>query len=138
MTPFTIGRAAKLAGVGVETIRFYERKQLIAQPPRPAHGGARDYGGDIVARLQFIKQAQDIGFSLAEIGELLSLRASSGAGCQDIRARAIAKRRDVQAKLDRLGRMAAALDDLISQCPGEGGISTCTILEAMDNSNARG
>jgi len=138
MRAFTISRAAKAAGVGIETIRFYERKNLIVQPARPAGGGARDYGGDTVARLQFIAQAQDIGFSLAEIAELLSLRASSGTGCEDIRARTVAKRQDVQVKLDRLQRMAEALDGLISECPGRGGVSACTILEAMENTAAHG
>jgi Hg(II)-responsive transcriptional regulator len=137
MPTITIGRAAKAAGVGVETIRFYERRNLIDQPPRPAGGGARDYGGDTVARLRFIGQAQEIGFSLAEIAELLSLRASSGAGCEDIRARAVAKRKTVQKKLDRLQQMREALDELISQCPGKGRLSGCTILEAMQSNAVR-
>src|SRR3546814_7870349 len=69
MTRFTIGRAAKAANISVETIRFYERRGLIAQPRKPAGGGAREYDEDAVARIRFVRQAQDIGFSLREIGE---------------------------------------------------------------------
>ena len=133
MKSFTIGRAAAAAGVSVETIRFYERKGLITQPQRPADGGPRDYGGDTVDRLRFICQAKDIGFSLAEVVDLLSLRAADGAGCEEVRDRAIAKRKDVQIKLDRLQRIRDSLDDLIAQCPGKGDVSACTILDAMEN-----
>lgn len=133
MTPFTIGQAAKAAGIGVETIRFYERKGLIARPLRPADGRARDYSGDTVARLNFIAQAKEIGFSLTEIADLLSLCAGAGAGCEDVRARAMAKRQHVEAKLEHLTRMRKTLDELIAQCPGKGDISACTILGAMQN-----
>ena len=129
--PFTIGKAARAAGIGVETIRFYERAGLIAQPKKPAGGGARDYGGDAVARLQFIAQAKDIGFSLAEIAELLALRTDDAAGCQDVRARAMAKRDEVETRMQRLARMRDALDTLIARCPGKGGVAACSILGAM-------
>src|SRR3546814_18803739 len=85
MTRFTIGRAAKAANISVETIRFYERRGLIAQPRKPAGGGAREYDEDAVARIRFVRQAQDIGFSLREIGELLSLRADPGARSEERR-----------------------------------------------------
>src|SRR3546814_5293952 len=104
MTRFTIGRAAKAANISVETIRFYERRGLIAQPRKPAGGGAREYDEDAVARIRFVRQAQDIGFSLREIGELLSLRADPGADCAAVRARAMERRDEVQAKLDQLFR----------------------------------
>src|SRR3546814_13734856 len=86
MTRFTIGRAAKAANISVETIRFYERRGLIAQPRKPAGGGAREYDEDAVARLRFVRQAQDIGFSLSEIGEHLPLRTDPGADCAEVRA----------------------------------------------------
>lgn len=133
MKPFTIGKVAKATGVGVETIRFYERRGLIAQPRRPNGGGARDYDADTVARLRFIRQAKDIGFSLAEIGELLSLRDDGEAGCGTVRARAISKRRDIEDKLLKLREMRNLLDDLIAGCPGKGHLSECTILEAMES-----
>lgn len=132
MKRFTISRAAQAANVNVETIRFYERRGLLAQPAKPAGGGMREYDGDTVARIRFIRQAQDIGFGLREIAELLSLRADPQADCADIRARAIEKRAEVEAKLDRLSRMRDALDVLIARCPGGGDVSACSILEAME------
>jgi Hg(II)-responsive transcriptional regulator len=131
MTHLTIGRAARAANVHVETIRFYERRGLIAQPSRPEGGGARRYDLATVERIRFVRQAQDIGFSLREIAELLSLRADPGADCADVRARAIEKREEVQVKLDRLARIRDALDELIARCPGGGDVKACTILEAV-------
>lgn len=127
----TISEAAGAAGVGVETIRFYERKGLIRQPPRPAGGGARDYGGATLARLRFIAGAKRLGFSLAEIGELLALREAPDAGCRSVQARARAKRADVQARIDGLTRIRDALDALIDACPGTGDLSGCSIMEAI-------
>lgn len=132
MSQFTISRAAKAAGVNVETIRFYERKGLIEQPPKPAAGGFREYDAATVARIRFVRQAQEIGFSLREIGELLSLRADPNADCADVRNRAIEKRQEVQVKLDQLSHMREALDVLIASCPGGGDVKACTILEAME------
>ncbi len=91
----TISRAAEQAGVGVETIRFYERRGLIDQPPQPLGGGYRVYDDALVGRVRFIRQAQELGFSLHEIGELLSLWADPAADCADVRARAAAKRTEV-------------------------------------------
>ena len=85
MKAVTISKAAKNAGVGVETIRFYERKGLIEQPPKPFGPGFREYPEEVVRRIRFIRQAQDIGFSLREIAELLSLRADPSADCSDVR-----------------------------------------------------
>jgi DNA-binding transcriptional MerR regulator/copper chaperone CopZ len=133
MKRFTIARAAKAANVNVETIRFYERRGLIEQPPKPTGGGAREYDDDTVARIRFVRQAQEIGFSLREIAELLSLRADPDADCADVRARAIEKREEVLTKLDRLSRIRDALDVLIARCPGGGDVCACTILEAMED-----
>lgn len=132
MSRFTISRAAKAADVNVETIRFYERKGLIVQPPNPPGGGAREYDSETVSRIRFVRQAQEIGFSLREIGDLLSLRADPAADCADVRGRAIEKRDEVQSKLDRLSHMRDALDELIASCPGGGDVKACTILEAME------
>lgn len=130
MTKRTIGTAARDVGIGVETIRFYERNGLIDQPQRP-HYGARDYGGDTVARLKFISRAKDFGFSLGEIAELLALRDASDTACATVQARARAKRATVQARIDGLLRIRADLDDLISACPGVGGVERCSILSNM-------
>ena len=70
MTDMTIGKVADVVGVGVETIRFYERRKLIEQPPRPREGGYRIYSDATVRRLHFIRRAQELGFSLREIAEL--------------------------------------------------------------------
>jgi len=135
MKVLTIGQAAKSVGLSVETIRFYERKHLITQPKRPFSSGARDYGGDTVERLSFISQAKELGFSLAEIAELLELRTEPDTNCSQVRAHAIAKRRDIQTKIERLQQIGSALDDVISQCPGSGDLSDCGILEALESRN---
>jgi MerR family mercuric resistance operon transcriptional regulator len=131
MTAMTIGHAAREAEVGVETIRFYERKGLIEQPPRPLGSGYRVYPEETVQRIRFIRHAQDLGFSLNEIEELLSLRADPSAGSSDVRERAIAKRTEVERKIARLQEIHGALDELISGCPGEGALRHCSIMEAL-------
>lgn len=127
----TISRAAQQADVGVETIRFYERRGLIEQPPRPRVGGYRIYDNDVVERIRFIRQAQELGFSLREIAELLSLRADPAADCADVRAQAVAKRVEVDRKLAQLRHIRAALDELIATCPGGGALRACTIIDAL-------
>src|SRR5918994_4349003 len=94
----TIGQAARQAGCGVETIRFYERQGLIERPAKPAVGFRR-YPSEIVDRVRFIRQAQGLGFSLREIDELLSLRTDPAADCADVRSRASAKLDEVVRKI---------------------------------------
>jgi Hg(II)-responsive transcriptional regulator len=127
----TIARAARAAGVGVETIRFYERRGLIAQPRKPA-SGFREYDADAVARIRFIRQAQELGFSLREIEELLSLRADPKADCAEVRVQATTKRDEVTKKIANLKRIRMALDTLIATCPGSGALKACTILDAIE------
>ena len=131
MTELTIGKAATNAGVGVETIRFYERKGLIEQPSKPIERGFRLYPEETVARVRFIRQAQEIGFSLREIEELLSLRADPSADCSDVRQRATAKLEEVDRKMEQLGRIRSALDELIAACPGRGALRVCSIMEFL-------
>lgn len=131
----TIARAASAAGVGVETIRFYERRGLIAQPRKPA-SGFREYDADTVARIRFIRQAQELGFSLREIEELLSLRADPNADCAEVRVQAATKRDEVEKKIADLKRIRAALDVLIAACPGKGAITACSILDALAKMSA--
>ncbi|WP_149536697.1 MerR family transcriptional regulator [Siccirubricoccus phaeus] len=134
----TIGRAARAAGVGVETIRFYERQRLVAQPPKPEGAGVRLYPADTVERIRFIKDAQELGFSLREIHELLALRADPAADCSDVRERATAKLDDVQRKIQRLQDIGAALERLIAACPGRGGLHACSIMDALTHHSGDG
>jgi MerR family mercuric resistance operon transcriptional regulator len=128
----TIGKAARKAGVGVETIRFYERRGLIEQPARPMGSGFRSYPEDIVERIRFIRQAQELGFSLREVCELLDLRAEPRADAADVRARATAKLANVNDKLQQLQRIKDALETLIAACPGHGALDCCSIMEALE------
>jgi DNA-binding transcriptional MerR regulator/copper chaperone CopZ len=138
MPRMTIGRLAATAGVGVETVRFYERSGLVMRPSRPTAGGFRVYDPEAVARIRFIREAQRLGFSLGEIRELLSLRATPGADCRAVRAQAVAKRDEVERKIARLRQMRGALDELIATCPGGGALRACTILDALERSARTG
>ena len=131
MKDLTIGAAARQAGVGVETIRFYERRGLIAQPPKPPGAGFRVYSPEQVRRIKFIRQAQQIGFSLRETQELLSLRADPRADCSAVRDQAMAKLEEVRRKVEQLQQIGAALETVIAACPGSGELDTCSILDAL-------
>jgi len=131
MRAITIGQAARKAGVGVETIRFYERRGLIEQPPKSAGAGFRVYPEDTVQRIGFIRQAQQIGFSLREIAELLALRADPAANCSAVREQAVAKLQQVWRKVEQLQEIGAALESLIAACPGQGALATCSILDRL-------
>ncbi len=130
-TGLTIGQVARAAGVGVETVRFYERKGLIEQPEKPMFG-RRSYPPETVARIRFIRRAKELGFTLKEIAELLELRMDPGKSCAEVRARALAKTADIDRKIETLGRMRRALADLASACRGRGPTIDCPILEAME------
>lgn len=132
MQALTIGKAARQAGVGVETVRFYERRGLIEQPPRPAGSGFRAYSAETVRRIQFIRQAQQLGFSLSEIEELLSLRADPAADCGKVRARATAKVEEIDHRIAELKQIRGALEEVIASCPGRGELKACTILDALE------
>ena len=131
MRTITISKAAKRAGVGVETIRFYERRGLIPQPLKPASGGFRDYPADTLAQIRFIREAQELGFSLVEVAELLSLRADPKADCAQVQRRAEEKLAEVRDKIERLKGIGTALERLIEACPGKGVIGACSIIESL-------
>ncbi|OFV94895.1 MAG: hypothetical protein A3F68_01705 [Acidobacteria bacterium RIFCSPLOWO2_12_FULL_54_10] len=135
MKQFSIGEVARYGGVGVETIRFYEREGLIAEPPRK-ESGYRQYTQETVVRLRFIQRAKDLGFSLREIKELLSLRIEPLTDCADIQERAEAKVRDIEGKIQTLQRMKKALANLVASCPGRVPASDCPILDALEGSGA--
>lgn len=131
MKPMTIGEVAKAAEIGVETVRFYEREGLIAEPPR-RRSGYRQYPPDTVRRLRFIRRAKELGFTLTEIGELLELRVDPTKSCADVRTLARAKMADIEAKMLDLARIQAALAELVRTCRGKGATSDCPILDALD------
>jgi MerR family mercuric resistance operon transcriptional regulator len=128
----TIGQVAKQAQVNIETIRYYERRGLIPEPPR-RESGYRQYAPDAVKRITFIKRAQELGFSLREIQELLSLRVDPGTTTGDIKGRAEAKLADIDTKLRDLKRMKTALVKLTAACRGRGPTSECPILDALES-----
>ena len=125
-----IGEVAERGGVSLQAIRYYEREGLLPKPPRLA-SGYRMFPDTAVRRVQFIKRAQELGFSLAEIRELLSLRENADAGAQDMRERARAKVADIEQKIRRLRAMKSALNALAKSCPGCGPLSDCPILDAL-------
>ncbi|HSE01026.1 MAG TPA: heavy metal-responsive transcriptional regulator [Burkholderiales bacterium] len=132
----TIGRVARSAGLAIDTVRYYEREGLLEKPARTA-SGYRHYTTDAVARLSFIRQAKELGFSLSEIKELLALRVTPGKSCVDVRARAEAKIADVDQRISQLNRMKRALVELAAACSGRGPTSECPILDALENRDIR-
>ena len=131
MRDVTIGEAARRAGVGVETIRFYERRGLIEQPAKREGSGFRVYPAEAVKRIRFIRQAQQLGFSLREIEELLALRADPNADCAEVREQAVVKLEEVRGKIEQLREIGAALEAVIAVCPGQGGLQACSILDTL-------
>ncbi|MBN8888476.1 MAG: Hg(II)-responsive transcriptional regulator [Rudaea sp.] len=124
----SIGALAETAAVNIETIRFYQRKGLMAEPARPP-GGIRRYGHAELARVRFIKSAQRLGFSLNEIAELLSL--DDGTHCRDARRIAAHKLDDMRGKLADLRRMEAALKRLVARCDATHGTITCPLIASF-------
>lgn len=131
MPTLTIGQVARQAGIGVETVRFYEREGLLEQPARRL-SGYRQFEPNAVARLRFIKQAQRLGFTLREIKELLALRLDPGATRVEVRQRAVDKVADIDRRIADLKRMKKALVPLIEACDGKGKLDGCPILAAID------
>jgi MerR family mercuric resistance operon transcriptional regulator len=127
-----ISEVAKAADVGVEPVRFYARKGLIAQPVRPADGGFRSYPEQVAVQIRFIRQAQELGFSLVEIEDLLSLKSEPDTDCSEVRRRALSKRDDVNLKIKRLRQIHSTLTKLIDACPGKGALESCSIIEALE------
>jgi len=130
-----IGRLAKQAGVNLETVRFYERRGLLPTPPRSA-SGYRLFPAETARRLKFIRRAQELGFSLAEITELLSLRVSRRTTSAAIRARAEAKIADIEAKMRSLESMKKTLRKLTKVCDRCAPLAECPILESLDREDA--
>ena len=125
-----ISEAAAQAGVNVQTIRYYERRGLLPRPVRRT-SGYRELDPEAVRRVRFIKRAQDLGFTLDEIAELLKLRAARPQSRARVRAIADRRRMQVEQKIAELTRMRDALQMLSSQCQ-HGGTLHCPIIEALD------
>lgn len=132
MKSLKIGQVAERSGVGIETVRFYEREGLIPKTDRSS-SGYRLFDDETIARLQFIRRAKELGFTLIEIKELLSLRLDTTTSCADIKSRAEVKIADIDEKIRTLKRMKTALKKLTSKCNGQGSVNECSILDALDS-----
>lgn len=130
MASLRTGELAQLAAVNVETLRFYERRGLLPEPPRRA-SGYREYPPEAVERIGFIKRAQELGFSLNEIKELLSLKVDPDTTCAYVRDRTQDKIADVKQKIRDLRQVEKALVRLAAACPGRGSADACPILDLV-------
>lgn len=129
----TIGALAKAAGVGVETVRYYQRRGLISEPQR-LYGTVRRYGETDVRRLRFIRTAQELGFSLGEIADFLEL--VDGTVCEDAQKIATEKLQQVRTRKAHLQQIENALAELLDRCHSEGGRTACPLINALEEGNA--
>ncbi len=126
-----IGEVAKQSDVGIETIRYYERKGLLAEPERRP-SGYRQYDESVVARLQFIRRTKELGFTLAEIKEFLGLWFDVNTRCEHVRARAEQKVVDIEEKVRTLQKMKRSLKKVISECEHKDSVEDCPLLVGID------
>lgn len=128
-----IGEVAARAGVNIDTLRYYERRGLLAAPKRAAGSNYREYREDTVPLVRFIKRAQELGFTLSEIEELVSLR-NGGKGMRRTKVRTLAeaKMNDIDRKLIQLQAIRSALFNLLESCACGAGTLTCPILQALE------
>lgn len=126
----TISRLAREAGVGIDTVRYYERAGLLPAPPRRA-SGYRDYPQAALQRLRFIRRAKQLGFQLEEIRELLALSQGGETEVAGVKAAAASKLADVELRIAELSRMRDGLRQLVHACPGQGAAAECPILQAL-------
>jgi MerR family transcriptional regulator, copper efflux regulator len=131
METMRIGEFARKAGVNVQTVRYYERRGLLPEPER-RESGYREYTHTCLERLQFIRRSQELGFTLSEIEELLTLRTDPHTTAADVKHRAEAKVADIEAKIEDLRQIRHALKHLAGQCHGrKGPTGDCPLLAAM-------
>ena len=130
MSGLTIGKLAKQVGIGIETVRFYEKQGLIAPPPR-TDSNYRIYPEEEIVKLRFIKRAKTLGFSLNEIKELIFISNDPHATKADIKKRSVEKLADIKEKIQGLNRMRDALEHLTGACDGHGSLDNCPIMEAL-------
>ena len=130
----TRGEVARRAGVGGETVRFYEREGLLDEPHR-TRSGYRQYDAAALARLKFIRRAKELGFSLREIRDLLALRLDHGADCTDVQERAERRLAEVRARIRDLRRMEAQLKELTAACAANRRKMECPLLDTLDQTS---
>jgi MerR family copper efflux transcriptional regulator len=130
MKSMQIGRLAALANVSADTVRYYERSQLLPPPTRTA-SGYRSYPTELVHRLRFIRRAKEVGFSLDEIRELLALSDGRESGVAEIKEIAERRLADVETRLAELQRLRDGLKNLVDACPGHGSPGACPIINAF-------
>lgn len=133
----SIGQVATAGNVNIQTIRYYERRGLFP-PPRRTAAGYRQYPDDAVARLRFIKHAQELGFSLDEIQGLLGLRVRHGAACDAVEQKARQKIEVVQQRIRDLQRMKRTLERLAAACAARRPMDDCPILEVLEDDDDTG
>ncbi len=129
---YTIGQVSKLSGVGIEAIRFYEREGVIPKPPR-TESGYRLYPADILRRLHFIKRAQELGFSLREISQLIAIRVTAKSNCGEVKRRAEKKLDEIEQKIKDLKKMQVTLKKVTEACIASRPIEDCPILKSFDS-----
>lgn len=130
MKALMIGQVASQSGVGVETIRFYERQGLLDPPSRRA-SGYRQYDEEVVTRIRFIRRAKELGFSLSEIDVLLKLRVDSDDACAETKLLVVERIEQIDEKIRDLQRVRGALSDMVATCGENESSSECPILEAL-------
>jgi MerR family copper efflux transcriptional regulator len=130
MDSFTIGEVARQAQVGIDTVRYYERNHLLPEAPRRL-SGYREYDQNDVKRLRFIRRAKELGFTLAEIRELLALSVDRERGVRGVKDRAETRLAEVERRIHELQDIRSGLKRLIAACPGHGALESCPILAAL-------
>ena len=127
MKTMKIGEVAKLSGTGIETIRFYEREGLLLEPERRP-SGYRQYDESTVERLEYIRRAKELGFTLAEIRELMELSFVSQTRCDHIRQRAETKITDIESKIRSLQQIKRSLGKILEQCQQKNSTDDCPLV----------
>lgn len=130
-----IGQLAQRADVAIDTVRYYERNGILPKPERQA-SGYRRYSEDDVARLQFVRRAKALGFTLVEIRDLLALSGRRADDMAGLKVAATEKLADVEHKLEELTRIRDGLQALVASCPGHGPLDRCPILAALAEEGA--
>ncbi len=134
MRALKIGEVAKRSDVGIETIRYYERQGLLSEPDRRP-SGYRQYDESVVSRLQFIRHAKELGFTLSEIKELLGLWFDVNTKCVHVRQRAEQKITDIEDKIRSLQKMKRSLKKIMSQCENRDVVDVCPLWLGLDGRN---